>query len=124
MNEKQISILLTGGVLALALVYIASESAGHAPTSRQLGGEIQFSGLFNVGSEGKGSVLDIDPGIHGWHPGYDPVNGRQRVARSKQRYPRHCGQNFTAVITHGFNPLAFLAPDDSWAAQPPSEVSL
>lgn len=124
MNEKQISLLLTGGVLALALVYIASESAGHAPTPEQFGGEIQFTGLFNAGVSAQGSVLDMNPHIHGYHPGYDPVNGAQNIARSKQRYPRHCGQNFTAVISHGFNPLAFLAPDDSWAAQPPSEVSL
>lgn len=130
MNEKEIAMLLTGGALALVLVYIASESAGHEPTGRELNTASNpasaqaYAGL-DFGAPFKATaMLDISSSLHGWHPGYDPVPGAQSVARSRQRYPVHCGGNVTATLVRGMNPMTFNSPSDSWAAQPPSEVSL
>jgi hypothetical protein len=41
------------------------------------------------------------------------------------RYPVHCGENITTLITHGFDPLFQNKPADvAWMVMPPSEVSI
>jgi hypothetical protein len=121
LNDKQMTYLIAGGVIVLAILYIASEEAGHPVPATE---KDTFSGVDNAGNPGSGTMLDLSPLIHGWHAGYDPVPGAQKVATMRHRYPRHCGQNLTVVMTKGFDPLCFCAPDSAWATSPPSEVNM
>lgn len=89
--------------------------------------EVQFSGLgLDMGMRGNlGSNGAIDPDLHFWHPGYDPVPGCQPVITSRVRYPYVSGGNVTTVIHRGFDAMRKgSAMDNSFRVNPPSEVEL
>jgi hypothetical protein len=123
LTERQITLAIVGGVLILALVYIASETTGEqADGTEDMSTQVGLGALttqVNI-------MADVGAGrdFHEWNPGYDPVDSTHQCVKPRLRYPRIAGGNASTIIHHGFDAMRFPGVDGEWADAPPSEVSL
>lgn len=127
LHEK--SLIVVGLSLAVVLGWIGfSESGGTTAPDVQEEGQFKGLGLdigerVNLGTNGA-----IDPDLHFWHPGYDPVPDAQKVITSRVRYPYVSGGNMSTLMHHGFDAMRLGSPAgscaDDFRKAPPTEVDL
>lgn len=128
-DNKDWAMIAVGGALAVVLGWIGYSETGDVITP-EVQEEAQFGGLgidigerVNLGTNGA-----IDPNLHFWHPGYDPVPGAQKTITSRVRYPYVSGGNASTLMHHGFDAMRLGSPAgscaDDFRKHPPSEVNL
>jgi hypothetical protein len=118
--------LICLGGLAVVILASVANGASDSEIVPDVQTEAQFSGLgLDVGGRvNVGTNVSLDPTLHFWHPGLDPVPNAQQVTTLPVRYPYVSGGNGSTIMHRGFDALAKGSPDNCWRTFPPSEVSL
>jgi hypothetical protein len=126
MKPNETAICVLGGMGIAALVYYAYSQTGSQPIP-QVQGEGQAMGLgIQAGMRvNAGTPLSLDPDIHLWHPGNDPVNTGQPTVQPRHRYPAIPGGNMSTVMHKGWDSMTKDSPSgNDWRVSPPEAAVL
>lgn len=124
-DKSKIPLLVIGGGVVLIVLFLAQQSSGDSLMGvPSVESEEQYGGLSaDVGSrDNAGTMLDMDPDIHFYSPGYNCPG--QNSVTTRHRYPLVCGGNVSTIIHRGFDAFKLGSPDNAWRVQPPSEYTL
>jgi hypothetical protein len=123
-NDK--AVCLSGLAIAALLFFIAaSRSNAHPPIpENDTAYERPFAGL-NSFALVAGGETDNMPGYEWRWPFNEMSRYNTNLTALPCRYPRVSGQNLTAIIHKGWDPMMLPAKRDAaWTERPPAEVMI
>jgi hypothetical protein len=125
MNLRDKGVIAAGAAVVALMFYVAltrTQAKISTPTNDTMYDK-PFTGL-NALSLVEGQQGDNHHG-HWWrYPDYD-MDYNTHAVKLPVRYPVKSGQNLTAIINRGWEPMMRPAPSDAaWMECPPSEVTL